>query len=146
LEDKLYLSVIMDLYNNEIIAYSISDRNNWELVEESLEMARDKKEDVNGTILHSDRGSQYTSYDNHDYLADWQVKPSMSKAGDCFDNACVESFFSHLKTESLYLHPKGSWRETQKIIEDYIVYYNTKRLQLKLEKLTPEEFRSQPAA
>ncbi|MGR5993078.1 IS3 family transposase [Bacillus cereus] len=92
---KLYLSVIKDLFNNEIVAYKISCRNNLELVIDTLEKAR-KKRDLKGILLHSDQGSQYRSNQYNLLLKKYQIQASMSRKGNCLDNACIESFFQSL--------------------------------------------------
>jgi putative transposase len=142
----LFLSVIMDLFNNEIVAFHMSSRNDNELVLNTVRKALEKRRDVSGTILHSDRGFQYTSYDYHNMLAQFSLRPSMSRRGNCLDNASIESFFSHLKTEALQHHHIQDPEQAQIIIQRYIRFYNEERLQLKLNKLTPVEYRRQLAA
>jgi transposase InsO family protein len=142
----LFLSVIMDLFNNEIVASHMSFRNDNELVLGTVRKAVEKRGDVSGTILHSDRGFQYTSHDYHNMLAQFGLKPSMSRRGNCLDNASIESFFSHLKTEALQYHHIQDPEQAQIIIQRYIRFYNEERLQLKLNKLTPVEYRHQLAA
>lgn len=138
-----YLSVLLDLFNNEVIAYHFSLRNDTDLVLQTLKKARKKRKDATGVILHSDRGYQYTSNSYHDMLARFGWTPSMSRKGNCFDNACVESFFSHLKSEAIYPYHISTFAQAQKRIQQYIRFYNEKRAQLKLNKLTPVEYRCQ---
>jgi len=88
----LFLSAIMDLFNNEIVAFHICSRNDNALVLNTVRKALEKRGDVSGTILHSDRGFQYTSHDYHHMLAQFAIKPSMSRRGNCLDNAPIESF------------------------------------------------------
>lgn len=145
-DQTLFLSVIMDLFNNEMIAFHMSSRNDNELVLNTVRKALEKRKDVSGTILHSDRGFQYTSYDYHNMLAQFGLQPSMSRRGNCLDNASVESFFSHLKTEGLQHHHIQDREQAQIIIQKYIRFYNEERLQLRLNKLTPVEYRCQHAA
>lgn len=145
-QKRMFLSVIMDLFNNEIVAYQISERNDNPLVMKTVRKAVQKRKDVYGTILHSDRGFQYTSHKYHDTLCKGGLLASMSRKGNCLDNACVESFFSHLKTEALYPYHISDLKEAQKRIRAYIRFYNEKRIQLKLNKLTPVEYRHQLAA
>ncbi|SDC53920.1 Integrase core domain-containing protein, partial [Melghirimyces thermohalophilus] len=92
------------------------------------------------------RGFQYTSRAYHDMLDRVDLTPSMSRRGNCFDNACIESFFSHLKAEALYLHGIQDITETQRCIEEYIQFYNEQRIQRRLKKLTPVEYRRQLVA
>jgi putative transposase len=96
----LYLSAIKDLYNNEIVSYHMGLRNDNPLVLETFAKAFEKEKNVAGLIVHSDQGSQYTSYSYHDMLPQVGAQISMSRRGNCYDNASMESFFSHLKTES----------------------------------------------
>ena len=143
---KMYLSVIMDLFNNEVIAYQTSTRNDNPLVLDTVKKALKKRKDVYHNILHSDRGCQYKSHDYRDLLSKRQLRCSMSRKGNCWDNACVESFFSHLKSEALYPYDIQNLEEAQKRIAQYIRFYNKERMQLKLNKLTPVEYRRQLAA
>ena len=142
-EGWLYLSPVMDLFNNEIVSYSIRERNDNALVLQSVKQAFDTRKDATGVLLHSDRGFQYTSYEYHDMLTKIGAQISMSRNGNCLDNACIESFFSHLKTEKLYLHSISDKNEAQKRIHEYIRFYNEERIQLNKNKLTPVEYRRQ---
>lgn len=143
---KMYLSVIMDLYNNEIVSYQMSESNDNPLVLNTVRKALKKRKDAYRTILHSDRGFQYTSHDYHDLLTKRQLRCSMSRKGNCLDNACVESFFSHLKTEALYPYDIRNLSEAQRRVTQFIRFYNHHRIQLKLNKLTPVEYGHQLAA
>ncbi|QRG67583.1 IS3 family transposase [Brevibacillus choshinensis] len=142
----LYLSAIKDLFNNEIVAYHMGVRNDNELVLRTFEKAFEKTKDVTGLIVHSDQGFQYTSYAYHDMLPKVGAQISMSRRGNCYDNASMESFFSHLKTEGLYPYDIRSVDEAQRRIEEYIQFYNQSRPQRRLKKLTPVEFRRQLSA
>lgn len=142
----LYLSAIKDLFNNEIVAYRMGVRNDNQLVLRTFEKAFEKTKDVTGLIVHSDQGFQYTSYAYHDMLQKVGAQTSMSRRGNCYDNASMESFFSHLKTEGLYPYDIRSLDEAQRRIEEYVDFYNESRPQRKLKKLTPVEFRRQQAA
>ncbi len=139
----LYLSAIKDLCQNEIVAYQTSQHNDKQLVLQTFSKAFEKEKDVTGLIVHSDQGSQYTSYDYHDMLPKVGAKISMSRRGNCYDNASMESFFSHLKTEALYPYDIRSVEEAQSRIEEYIHFYNNKRPQRKLNKLAPIQYRLQ---
>ncbi|WP_028784040.1 IS3 family transposase [Thalassobacillus devorans] len=146
-QEHRYLSAIMDLYTKEIIAYQISDSYDLTFVLDTVKEAVHKETDAMGPpILHSDRGAQYTSEDYHNILADHHITPSMSGKGNCFDNACIESFFSHLKVEALYYYPIADIDEAQRITEEYIYFYNHQRAQRKLNRLTPVEYRNQAVA
>ncbi|PWV87831.1 transposase InsO family protein [Paenibacillus cellulosilyticus] len=142
-DERIYLSVIKDLWNNEIIAYHISKNNDNPLVLETFRKALDTHKDVNGLIVHSDQGSQYTSHAYHDMLPQVGAQISMSRRGNCYDNASMESFFSHLKVEALYPYDIRNIAEAQRRIEEYIRFYNEERSQRKLNKLTPVEYRRQ---
>ncbi|WP_405082215.1 IS3 family transposase [Paenibacillus chitinolyticus] len=142
----LYLSAIKDLFNKEIVASHMSTRNDNELVLQTFAKAFKKRKDVTGLIVHSDQGFQYTSHAYHDMLPKVGARTSMSRRGNCLDNASMESFFSHLKTEGLYLYNIRSLDEAQRRISNYIYFYNHHRPQRKLNKLTPMEYRRQLAA
>ncbi|WP_257535780.1 IS3 family transposase [Mesobacillus foraminis] len=135
-----YLSVIQDLFNNEIVAWQISKRNDLQLVLKTVEEWT-KKKDVAGAVLHSDQGFQYTSKTYNSRLEIFGVKGSHSRKGNCLDNACVESFFSHLKTEKLYIAQCKSEEQIRQAIEEFIYHYNYKRTQKKLKKRAPIEYR-----
>jgi putative transposase len=145
-EAWIYLSAIKDLFNNEIVAYRTSFRNDNELVLQTFSKAFEMNEDVTGLIVHSDQGFQYTSHAYHDMLPKVGAQISMSRRGNCHDNASMESFFSHLKTEGLYPYDIRSLDEAQRRIEEYIHFYNNGRPQRKLKKLTPIEYRRQLSA
>ncbi|WP_414852232.1 IS3 family transposase [Brevibacillus sp. IT-7CA2] len=142
----LYLSAIKDLFNNEIVAYQMSLRNDNDLVLQTFLKAFEKQKDVTGLIVHSDQGFQYTSYAYHDMLPKVGAQISMSRRGNCYDNASMESFFSHLKTEALYPYDIRTMDEVQRRIEEFIHFYNNNRPQRKLNKLTPVQYRRQFAA
>ncbi|WP_150106457.1 IS3 family transposase [Paenibacillus sp. JDR-2] len=139
----LYLSTIKDLCQNEIVAYNMSLRNDKDLVLQTFSKSFEKEKDVTGLIVHSDQGSQYTSYDYHDMLPKVGAQISMSRRGNCYDNASMESFFSHLKTEALYPYDIRSIEEAQSRIEEYIHFYNNHHPQRKLNKLSPAQYRKQ---
>ncbi|WP_248737889.1 IS3 family transposase, partial [Neobacillus rhizosphaerae] len=135
-----YLSVIQDLFNNEIVSWELSKRNDLELVLNTVEIWT-KKKDVAEAVLHSDQGFQYTSKGYNNRLEAYSIKGSHSRKGNCLDNACIESFFSHLKTEKLYIEQCKSEVEIRQAIEDYIYHYNYKRIQKKLKQRAPIEYR-----
>lgn len=141
---RLYLSVIYDLFNNEVIAYKISKRNDLTLVMDTVKAALKIKE-ANGVILHSDQGYQYTSRKYNEFLKASNITVSMSRKGNCLDNACIESFFSHLKTECLYLDVFTKEDEVKKAIQRYIHFYNYERIQVRLNNLSPVLYRAQIA-
>ena len=140
---KMYLSAIEDLYNREIIAYKISDTLDMSFVEQTLGEAfkKVKKHEFNNLIIHSDQGSHYKSNIYKSILKKCGVKQSMSRKGNCYDNACIENFFGHLKTELIYRNSYNSKDELIKSIDDYIYWYNNCRFQAKLNNMTPVEYR-----
>jgi len=140
-----YLSVIQDLFNNEIVAWKLSRRNDLQLVMDTIEQWT-KKRDVSEAVLHSDQGFQYTSRAYNTRLEAFNVKGSHSRKATCLDNACIESFFSHLKTEKLYIQQCNSEEEIHQAVEDYIYYYNYQRFQAKLKQRAPIEYRCALAA
>jgi putative transposase len=141
----LYLSAIKDLSTKEIVSYRMSLRNDTALVLETFKQAF-KDKDVTGLIVHSDQGCQYTSHAYHDMLPQVGAQISMSRRGNCHDNAAMESFFSHLKAEALYPYDIPNIAEAQRRIEEFICFYNEERIQIKLNKLTPLEYRNQLVA
>ncbi|MDR7319745.1 IS3 family transposase [Brevibacillus nitrificans] len=141
---RLYLSVIKDLYNNEIIAYQISRRNDLKLVVDTLKQAK-KKRNVHGILLHSDQGFQYTSRQYNNLLKRYKMIASMSRKGNCWDNACMENFFSHFKSECFDRYSFRTSEEVKHAVQRYIYFYNHKRFQQKLNNLSPYEYRTQVA-
>ncbi len=139
--DFLYLSAILDLYNNEIIAWRLGQRNDLELVLDTVRAV-----EAPGALLHSDQGFQYTTKAYAKLLADQKLEGSHSRRGNCFDNACIESFFSHLKTEKLHLSKPNNEAEAERLIAEYVTYYNHERFQKKLGDRSPVEFREAIAA
>ena len=100
-EGWLYLAVVIDLYSRSVIGWSMSNRMTAKLTCDALKMALLKRGSPNGVIFHSDRGSQYCSHAYRELLDKYTFKQSMSRKGNCWDNACVESFFHSLKVESI---------------------------------------------
>lgn len=137
---RLFLSVVKDLFDNSILAYQISKKNDIKLVMDNLSQVFSKQS--HNCILHSDQGFQYTSRIYKDTLESLGITISHSRKGNCYDNACCENFFSHLKSELLYLQPAQSEEELIKQVNDYILWYNTDRPQSKLKGMTPVEFRN----
>lgn len=145
-KETLYLSSILDTYNNEIVSYKISNRPDIPLVLETLEEACRKRK-VSGTVLHSDQGGTYTSGQFQRLVKEKGITMSMSRKGNCHDNAVIESFHSVLKSEAFYAEcieyvPTST---VHQIVEEYIYYYNHHRFQQKLNYLSPIEFWQQVA-
>lgn len=135
-----YLSTIQDLFDGFIISHHLARVNSLELVLDTLKRAKQKEQLSPTLLLHSDRGFQYTSHSYAALLQNYAITPSMSRPGNCWDNAPMENFFGHLKEEALRQHPIPSFEEARHIIEDYIYFYNYERIQLKT-KQTPYETR-----
>lgn len=140
---KLYLSPILDLYNGEIISYAISERANFEQITEMLDKAFEKLPDNSGLIFHSDQGWQYQNARYQKRLSDKGIRQSMSRKGNCLDNAVIENFFGLLKSELLYLREFNSFEEFQTELERYLEYYNHNRIKTKLGGLSPVQYRIQ---
>jgi len=140
---KYYLSPILDLHNREIISYTFHNRPTVKLVMDMLEDAIEKTENVENLILHSDQGFHYRSNEYIDRLKDVKIVQSMSRKGNCFDNAVIENFFGHLKCEFVYLEEFKSIEEFTIKLHEYMYWYNNKRTKSKLNGLSPIEFRTQ---
>lgn len=140
-EGWLYLAVIMDLFSRKIIGWAMSSRMKESLVVDALKMALFKRKISSNLLLHSDRGSQYASDTVQQLLVNNNIKCSMSRSGDCWDNAVMESFFHSLKTECIY-HEKYLTRdEARASIFDYIeIFYNRKRKHSFLGYQSPENY------
>lgn len=138
---KLYLSPIIDLYNGEVIAYNLSRHPNLNQVSDMLEKAFAKIPDNTNLILHSDQGWQYQHKQYQKMLKDKGIRQSMSRKDNCLDNTCAENFFGLLKTELLYLQEFTSVEHFISELIEYIDWYNNKRIKLKLNGLSPVEYR-----
>lgn len=137
---KYYLSVIQDLFNNEILAYSHGPHVDMTLVAQTVDRLLARGIDLNGAILHSDQGSHYTSILFSRLLEQHGIAQSMSRKGSPLDNAPVESFFGHLKCETLYSQRFTSVKELPAAIEKYIFFYNHERPQKRLQNKAPVEY------
>ena len=142
-QGRMYLSVIKDLYDNSILAYTISRFNDLKLVMDNVKQVINN--DWNPTyecLLHSDQGFQYTNIEYIRYLDINGVTVSHSRKANCYDNACCENFFGHFKSECLELNdiPKTN-DELIALVDKYIYFYNNERPQRKLKGMTPMEYR-----
>jgi len=144
--EKLYLSPVMDLYNGEIVAFETSKRPVFDLVSSMLKKALSRLEPHDKPMLHSDQGWQYRMPAYQRQLQDRQLVQSMSRKGNCLDNAAMESFFAVLKSEFFHLKKFGSVEELRDGLADYIHYYNHDRIKLKLKGLSPVQYRTQALA
>ena len=142
LEGWLYLATVIDLYSNKVIGYAMSDRINKQLVIDALHKALKARGYPSGVIVHTDRGSQYASNAYKAVLRKYNLIGSMSRKGNCWDNAVAENFFGIIKKEYIYQIAIPETRNQAKLgIFDYIEsWYNTQRIHSKLGYLTPNEF------
>ncbi len=143
-ERTLYLSTIMDAFNREIISYIVSESQNLALAMKTVKQAmRGRK--VKNLTLHSDQGSIYTAKEFQAYAKQNCIITCMSRKGNCHNNAGMEIFFGHLKSEAFYSQKitKVSNTTVRMIVLEYIHYYNCVRIQEKLNHLSPKEFREQ---
>ena len=132
-EGVLYLSMIRDLYDNSIVAYKTGTQQTVNLVLDTIRLAMktEKKKVAAELQLHSDQGFQYTSYGYFNLTQSYGITPSMSRRGNCYDNAMAENFFSILKTECIYRLKPKTLAEARQAIDHYIHFYNHERIQLK---------------
>lgn len=143
---KLFLSPVLDLYNGEIVAWQTARRPSFELVNGMLKKALARLHSSDTPLLHSDQGWQYQMSAWRQTLAMHRVQQSMSRRGNCLDNAAMESFFATLKSEFFRLNRFSSIEQLQLGLRRYIHYYNHERIKLKLKGLSPVQYRTQPLA
>lgn len=137
----VYLATVLDLYSRAIVGWSMSERINGELVTDALTMAIEQRGKPAGVLVHSDQGSQYTAQAYREWLMQNQMTCSMSRKGDCFDNAVAESFFRTLKEELVRDCCFKTRQEAMQAIFEYIeIYYNRQRLHSTLNYTTPFEY------
>ena len=134
--------MIRDLYDNSIIAYKTGTQQSIHLVEKTIRAAAEKETVTAKLQLHSDQGFQYTSQAYFTLTQEYGITPSMSRRGNCYDNAMAENFFGILKAECLRRHKPQSLEHARELIDSFIYFYNNERIQLKT-KLTPLEKRRQ---
>ena len=138
----VYLAVIKDFFDGSILGYAMARNSSVHMVLRALKSALSNSPVVNGVVLQSDQGFQYQSAAYHSLVSQYGILPSMSRRGNCLDNAPTENFFSHLKEELLRHIQIKDFQEAVQIVEDYIHFFNHDRIQLNT-KLTPFEFRHQ---
>jgi transposase InsO family protein len=127
-EGWLYLAIVLDLCSRAVVGWSMANHMRAELVNQALMMAIGQRQPAAGLIMHTDRGSQYGAESYRHLLTQYGIQPSMSRKGNCWDNAVVESFFHTLKTELLYLETWDTHEQTQTAVFEYIeVFYNRQR-------------------
>ena len=141
-EGWLYLASMIDLYNREVVGWAMSDSNDTQLTLNALDMALEFRNPPEGLIQHIDRGSNYTAKDYRKALGKRGIKVSMSRKGNCWDNAVAESFFATIKKELIHKLKFTTRREAAAAIFEYIeVFYNRVRKHSKLGYQSPVEFR-----
>jgi transposase InsO family protein len=140
-EGWLYLAGVKDLFTGEIVGYSMSERMTKDLICKALFRAVTAKRPLAGLIHHSDRGSQYCSHDYQRLLKQFKMKPSMSRKGNCYDNAPMESFWGTLKNELVYHRNYKTRQEANQDIREYIeIFYNRQRRQARLGYISPVKY------
>ena len=139
---KLYLSPVLDLYNGKIVAYEMARRPLFDMINTMLKKAFAKLGPRDQPILHSDQGWQYQMPVYSRLLKQKKVRQSMSRKGNCLDNATMESFFGTLKSEFFYVNRFRNIDELQSGIKAYIHYYNHDRIKLRLRGLSPVQYRA----
>jgi putative transposase len=139
----LYLAIILDLFSRKVVGWAMSENIDTALVEMALHMALRTRQPKTTLLHHSDQGSQYTSAAYQSSLTDWNIQPSMSRVGNCYDNAVAESFFGTLKAECV-THQFATHAQARTTLFEYIeVWYNRQRLHSSLGYLSPMEFEQQ---
>lgn len=140
--EKVYLSPVMDLYNREIVSYSISLSPNLQQVRDMLNGLFAKLPDDATPIFHSDQGWQYQHAEYQRLLSEHNIRQSMSRKGNCMDNGAMENFFGRLKVEMFYVEKFDSIDSFIKELKSYIEYYNNDRISMKLKGMSPVQYRT----
>jgi len=140
--EKLYLSPVLDLFNGEIITYTIGSRPTYSLVSDMLEKAFERLSEEDELLMHSDQGWHYQMKQYRNALQEKGITQSMSRKGNCYDNAVMENFFGILKSEFLYLKEFESVEHFKQELEKYIMYYNNQRIKAKLKGMSPVQYRT----
>ncbi|QFY43044.1 IS3 family transposase [Candidatus Methylospira mobilis] len=140
----LYLAVVIDLYSRQVVGWSMAEHMRTALVNDAFLMAAWKRKPEKGLIWHTDRGSQYASESHRMLLKQYGVRQSMSRKGNCRDNAVAESFFHTLKTELIYQENYKTREQAKQSIFEYIeVFYNRERLHSANEYMSPVDYELQ---
>lgn len=143
---RVYLSPVMDLFDHQIIAYTIGTSPSLELTTSCLDAALASQDIAPGLIVHTDQGFQYQHACWRLRLASVDAVQSMSRRGNCYDNAVMENFFGHLKTEAFYPDRPTTIEALASLIENYIRWWNTTRVHTRIEGLSPVQYRAQALA
>ncbi len=143
--EKCYLSPILDMYNGEIVSYTISDHPDLKMVMDMLDSAFAAREVSAGLMLHSDQGWHYQHRSYQKSLQDHKIIQSMSRKGNCLDNAMMENFFGIMKSELLYPNIFNNMDHFKRELRKYIEYYNNDRIKLRLKGMSPVQYRTHNA-
>ena len=142
-EGWLYLAIVLDLFNREVVGWSIKPRMTADIVTDALSMAWFRRKPEAGVVFHSDRGSQYASHAMRDKLVEYGMTASMSRKGNCWDNAPTESFFNSLKNERVHGTRYATRAEAEADLFEYIaIFYNRRRRHSTLGYSSPTQFLS----
>lgn len=139
-EGWLYLAAVIDLFSRQVVGWSLQPHMQTNLVKDALAMAWWRRRPATGLIFHSDRGAQYCSGEFQDALKVWGIRPSMSRKGNCWDNAPTESFWGRLKAASVHGHKFASREQARQAVMDWMAFYNHRRLHSSLGYLSPMQF------
>ena len=139
---KGYISPIMDMYNGEILDYTFSERPDLEMVISMVNKTFSHLNVAKGAVLHSDQGFHYQNHKYKILLEKYGITQSMSRKGNCLDNAMMENFFGIMKSELLYLYEFSDIEHFKSEFEKYIYYYNNTRIKLRLNGMSPVQYRT----
>lgn len=145
-DEKVYLSPVMDLYNREIVSYSISTSPNLWQIRDMLDGLFAKLPADASPVFHSDQGWQYQHAEYQRLLAEHNITQSMSRKGNCMDNGAMENFFGRLKVEMFYGEQFETVEDFIHALDEYIYYYNNERISLKLKGMSPVQYRTHSKA
>jgi transposase InsO family protein len=143
LEGWQYLAVFIDLYSRRVVGWAMDNRMEAQLVKRALLRALWNRKPTRGLIIHTDQGSQFVSKAYRSVLKHWGIKPSMSRRGNCWDNAVVESFFASLKKERVYRTTYTTGKQALHDVSDYIGWYNHQRMHSTNDDYSPVEYENQ---
>jgi transposase InsO family protein len=139
-EGWVYLAVVIDLFSRQVVGWSMKPHMQTSLVKDALAMASFRRRPDRGLIFHGDRGAQYCSHEFQEALRGWGMRSSMSRKGDCWDNAPTESFWSRLKTASVHDTRFATRRAAMDAVLSWIAFYNHRRLHSTLGYLSPMKY------